>query len=93
LKNNNVSKVVDENGEPLVVYHGSKNKFDTFDINAKREHDLGVYGKGFYFTVNKNTADSYGEHNSLYPVYLNIKEQYNVSEDLINNFGNFNSIE
>ena len=29
----NVSKVVDENGEPLVVYHGSTSKFDTFDIS------------------------------------------------------------
>lgn len=28
----NVSKVVDENGEPLVVYHGSSSEFDTFAI-------------------------------------------------------------
>ena len=27
----NASKVVDENGEPLVVYHGSKKKFEAFD--------------------------------------------------------------
>ena len=27
---NNISKVVDENGEPLVVYHGSKSIFHTF---------------------------------------------------------------
>ena len=29
----NASKVVDENGEPLVVYHRSPNKFNTFDTN------------------------------------------------------------
>jgi hypothetical protein len=27
-----VSKVVDENGEPMVVYHGTNNKFTFFDI-------------------------------------------------------------
>lgn len=30
-KINNCSKIVDENGEPLVVYHGSDADFDTFD--------------------------------------------------------------
>lgn len=31
-----VSKVVDENGEPLVVYHGSNSTFEEFDINKKK---------------------------------------------------------
>lgn len=30
-KGNEASKIVDENGEPLVVYHGSDADFDTFD--------------------------------------------------------------
>ena len=29
----NASKVVDENGEPLVVYHGTDRKFDVFDMS------------------------------------------------------------
>jgi len=29
----NASKVVDENGEPLVVYHGTNSKFNVFDVN------------------------------------------------------------
>ena len=30
------SKVVDENGEPLVVYHSTNNKFNVFDIVSKK---------------------------------------------------------
>jgi hypothetical protein len=29
----NASKIVDENGEPLVVYHGSAKRFKEFDAN------------------------------------------------------------
>ena len=51
------SKVVDENGKPLVVYHGTTQNFDIFDIKkSEAEADL---GGGFYFTssardVNRN---------------------------------------
>lgn len=31
--NNFASKVVDENGEPLVVYHGTKAEFAIFDAS------------------------------------------------------------
>ena len=31
----NSSKVVDDNGEPLVVYHGTNNDFYTFDKSKK----------------------------------------------------------
>ena len=55
----NVSKVVDENGEPLVVYHGSDEKFTTFDVNSKNRGSLtSVIKKGFYFS-NKNIASQY----------------------------------
>lgn len=33
----NASKVVDENGEPLVVYHGTKNVFNSYDREASPE--------------------------------------------------------
>ena len=36
------SKVVDENGKPLVVYHGSTKEFEVFDLNKTNpENDLG----------------------------------------------------
>lgn len=42
------SQIVDEDGEPLVVYHGTTGIIDTFDITrANVESDLGA---GFYFS-------------------------------------------
>jgi len=40
------SKVVDADGKPLVVYHGTGNSFDTFDTSIN-----GMLGKGAYFTT------------------------------------------
>ena len=45
------SKVVDENGDPLVVYHGTTGDFNTFD--KERANTEGDLGAGFYFTNNK----------------------------------------
>ena len=54
----NASKVVDENGEPLVVYHGSRdNSFTTFDST---KNDKGQ--KGFFFTNDRTMASSYGKN-------------------------------
>lgn len=44
----NASKIVDENGEPLVVYHGSPHTFDKF-----------MESPGYYFTDNKDVAETY----------------------------------
>ena len=73
-----VSKVVDENGEPLVVYHRSPNKFNTFDINKiGTTTDTGQYGKGFYFGVENDRA----EGNNVYEVFLNIRNPYNITKE------------
>ena len=69
----NASKVVDENGEPLVVYHRSPNKFNTFDVNKiGTTTDTGQYGKGFYFGVENDRADG----NNVYEVFLNIRNLF-----------------
>ena len=74
----NASKVVDENGEPLVVYHRSPNKFNTFDVNKiGTTTDTGQYGKGFYFGVENNRA----EGNNVYEVFLNIRNPYNITKE------------
>lgn len=63
--NKNVSKVVDENGEPLIVYHGTANEFTVFkraflgsstDANSARI--------GFFFTDSHRTAEGYGRYAS-----------------------------
>ena len=70
------SKVVDENGRPLVVYHGTNTEFDTFD----RGKASSAYGSkyGFYF-ANKEVAEDYGD--IVMPVYLAMKNPYKVDVD------------
>ena len=70
----NASKVVDENGEPLVVYHNSNTDINIFDknkIGTNGSSEGGLFGKGFYFSTNKNYNKVFG--NKEYAVFLNIK--------------------
>lgn len=69
------SMVVDENGEPLVLYHGSSQKFDKFDLSkvgssSGANKDSGYFGKGFYFTPHQELAQKYGP--VLYKSFLRI---------------------
>lgn len=61
------SKCVDTQGRPLVVYHLSNNKFDTFDINWGNG---GTWGNGFYFSSDKLGDFLYGAKE--YVCYLKI---------------------
>lgn len=56
------SKVVDENGEPLVVYHGTTADVTAFDP-AKRGSDTKTKSaeKGFYFTSSPRHASVYAD--------------------------------
>ncbi len=69
------SKVVDENGEPLVVYHGVK-KGDKFTIFQE--------WVGSFFTPNKEYASGYtgeGKKSVIMPVYLSIKNPMDTRTD------------
>jgi GGDEF domain-containing protein len=81
------SKVVDENGEPLVVYHGTRTKgeaIDSFDLSmAGKQTDSGWMGKGFYFG-DSNAANAYAGHyefdpghfpqgGAIYPTFLSLQ--------------------
>jgi hypothetical protein len=57
------SKVVDAAGEPLVVFHGTRNTFTTFDENA-------IAHFGFHFGT-KTQAQKFGK--TLMALYLAIK--------------------
>ena len=84
------SKVVDAQGNPVVVYHGSPvGGFDTFDIDKTSNTSLmQKQGPGFYFTDKKNASTytkavnkvSRGKKSGLYDVYLSIKKPLMVSE-------------
>ena len=71
----NSSKVIDDNGEPMIVYHGTNSNFDAFDKKkAGMGNDKGLRGKGFYMSPNKKTSMSYGS--SLIEVFVNIKNPF-----------------
>lgn len=64
----NSSKIVDENGEPMVVYHGTmRHNFTVFKNN----------GSGIYFTPDKDAAD-YGLDADPYAVFINMREPLNL---------------
>jgi hypothetical protein len=77
----NVSKVVDENGEPLVVWHGD-------DYNSFEEGDRSKAAMPYvtYFANRKYQAD----YNKYYAVFLNIKkplfEHADFTEDAIQDY-------
>ena len=77
------SKVVNSAGEPLVMWHGTNAKFDTFDRKKIGSGGAGRYlGYGFNFAASEDTARSYGAKN-LMPVYLNIRNGLSSKEKTI----------
>ena len=72
----NSSKVVDENGEPMVVYHGTTySKFYSF-----KESNIGIF-----FTDSKEKATGYanGDNSKVVGVFLDIKNP------LVNNYSSY----
>ena len=76
------SKVRDANGEPLVVYHGSRENFYEF----KRWTD-GLINSGHFFSPDRKNASEYG--GNIYDVYLNLRNPLEVDAQ----GANFSSIE
>ena len=74
------SLVVDENGEPLITYHGSSDKFSQFDLaEVGKNRDSGFMGTGFYFTPHEELAKKYGE--KMYKTFLRIEHLQVFEED------------
>ena len=78
------SKVVDENGEPLVVYHGTPVDVDRKNFRFMEDRigsttDAGHVGRGFYFANTKGEAGYYGKN--IVAVYLSIQNPLNLTND------------
>lgn len=76
------SKVVDEDGKPLVVYHGTGDSFDEFDFNKLGEKTGAGSAKnlGFFFSSSDVANDFTGYKNqSIMPVYLSIQNPKYIS--------------
>ena len=57
-----VSKVIDENGEPLVVYHGTPDgRFTEFREDKQTSNTKFDDSSGFFFTPDKKYAESYAD--------------------------------
>jgi hypothetical protein len=74
----NSSKVVDENGEPLIVYHGSENRIEEFQkqrpVDSRPNAPANV---GIFTTPNRKYASVYtrreGTPGYLMPLFVNIR--------------------
>ncbi len=71
----NVSKVVDENGEPLVVYHGTSadEPFWTFKKDGSQSQGTYLKGEQAFFFAGKDVADLYAKRLEPMATFLNIK--------------------
>ena len=77
------SIVVDENGEPRPVKHGTENvDFTAFDISKAGTTDAGWLGRGFYFYGNNSIyASQYaGRDGRVIDAFLNVKNPYYISD-------------
>ena len=75
------SKVVDEEGNPLVVYHGTGSDIKAFDKSGPRVKS-GKLGKGIYMTPSKQFANLFAQIRSkegapnVIPLYASIKNPF-----------------
>jgi N12 class adenine-specific DNA methylase len=87
------SKVVDDSGNPLVVYHGTSRSFDTFNAALQGDTfnnvDVDVPRDGFWFASEPARSDWYantaaandGGSANLMPVYVSLKNPYTYTAE------------
>ena len=87
----NASKVVDENGEPMVVYHGRSADFNTFEKKEGVRFIMGLEDKvkaeGFFFSPDRALAEEFagnaarhrGGKANVVPCYLNIRKPMDLT--------------
>lgn len=66
------SKIRDESGKLLTMYHGSSYEFDAFDISKIRANETDAYYNGFWFSTDEFTLPAWTRLKSRYEVYLNV---------------------
>jgi RNA polymerase sigma factor (sigma-70 family) len=80
------SKVVDEQGKPLVVYHGTAEDFTIFEENTWSSPTGRGNRQGFYFTSNPDYASAFAKLKGfgrggdvVMPVYLRIQNPFDAT--------------
>ena len=89
----NASKVVDENGEPMVVWHGRSAEFNTFEKKEGVRFIMGLEDKvkaeGFFFSPNKGLAEEFASNSfrhrggkaNVIPCFLNIRKPMDLTKE------------
>jgi hypothetical protein len=75
------SKVVNEDGTPKVMYHGTGKDFNEFKMSADKAHRADM-PDGYYFTSDIEDANRYakmGEGSNVMPVYLHIRFPFDIA--------------
>ena len=87
----NASKVVDENGEPMVVWHGRSAEFNTFEKKEGVRFIMGLEDKvkaeGFFFSPDKGLAEEFASNSyrhrggkaNVVPCFLNIRKPMDLT--------------
>lgn len=86
------SKIVDEEGKPQVVYHGTgARNIRAFDVEHPDKKDHGWLGKGVYVTASPEIASHYaqvkrrhreGKYANVVPLYASVQNPYEAPADL-----------
>lgn len=87
------SKVVDDKGEPLEVYHGTYDEFDEFDdgLLGSQSEDVATGVLGHWFYAKKQGADWYSQDNpnaTIKKAYLKIENPYIMGEEEFDKYEN-----
>ena len=76
------SRVVGEDGKPIVVYHGTTDDFSTFDEGMRGKVTRATSSKaGFFFTDSPRVAKSYADHGATVAPVERLIEQANEAGD------------
>ncbi len=74
------SKVVDADGKPLVVYHGTKANIDAF--KSEREITGHAFANNGIYFGGKDLGNQYGREGAVYPVYLSIQNPFDLTRQV-----------
>lgn len=83
------SQMVDRNGNPQVLYHGTQDDVDYFDLAHANRKDTGWAGEGVYLTNQPIVANAYAQMKrgggvgaNVMPVYASLRNPYIVSDPI-----------
>ena len=79
-------------GTPMVVYHGTTDSFDQFDLDHPNKYDNGFLGKGIYLTDREELAQAYAtnkkvktkapaEDKKVMPLYVRLENPYQATAE------------